>query len=99
MGMAGFGQPRLADEIMTWFTLHDDGTFVLDQAPFEFLAPKDNDPNPLAKYLRADPHAPGVLAFLSADEPTAFFWAASALASACCATSGLISSALRARAV
>jgi carbamoyltransferase len=41
MGMAGFGEPRFADEVRRLITLTDDGLFEIDQTCFEFLAPKD----------------------------------------------------------
>ena len=38
MGMAAFGQPNYYDEVRKLITLHDDGSFEIDQSCFEFLA-------------------------------------------------------------
>lgn len=41
MGMAGYGRPVHSEEMLGWFTLHDDGTFRLRQDFFDFLCPRD----------------------------------------------------------
>src|SRR5439155_21955566 len=41
MGMAGFGEPRFADQIRSLVRLEDDGGLVLDTSCFEFLAAED----------------------------------------------------------
>ncbi|MFN3077874.1 MAG: carbamoyltransferase [Alphaproteobacteria bacterium] len=41
MGMAGFGKPTQVDTFRSLFSLHDDGTFTLDQDWFNFLTPRE----------------------------------------------------------
>jgi len=41
MGMAGFGQPRFADQMEALFTFDGQGSFTLDQRLFDFITPDD----------------------------------------------------------
>ncbi|MBX9634292.1 MAG: hypothetical protein K2X44_04855, partial [Magnetospirillum sp.] len=58
MGMAGFGEPRFADQIKTLITLLPDGGFEIDQSYFEFLCPGEVPYSPRFIQLFGAPRQP-----------------------------------------